>query len=300
MRRFLLALAVLVAVAPVAPVAHAQVVGEDDGAETDPDAGVAAPRSPPAPSGSVHTAIRPRVKLPEKDGMLLVPAGRFTMGSSDAAAPPNEKPTHPESVAAFWIDKTEITVGAYRVCVGAKKCAPPQRSSPLCTWTMGEDALPVSCVRYSDADQYCRYVGKRLLREAEWEYAARGMRPIRYPWGGSFSSCAAAATLINDATARACTGRAPSHVGVHAMGVSPFGVFDMTGNVEEWTADWYVEHVAPGAQPHSGASHVLRGGGWLSPPGLSKTTSRNWGSSVEAGPNVGFRCGRSESERAAK
>jgi formylglycine-generating enzyme required for sulfatase activity len=67
---------------------------------------------------------------------------------------------------------------------------------------------------------------------------------------------------------------------------------DMSGNVEEWVADYYVEHIAEGVAPRSGASRVLRGGGWLSPPSMARTTSRSWGSTLEAGPNVGFRCAR--------
>jgi formylglycine-generating enzyme required for sulfatase activity len=65
----------------------------------------------------------------------------------------------------------------------------------------------------------------------------------------------------------------------------------MSGNVEEWVADWYADSVSE-LSPRAGASHVLRGGGWLSIPSLARTTSRNWGSVREAGPNVGFRCAR--------
>ena len=67
----------------------------------------------------------------------------------------------------------------------------------------------------------------------------------------------------------------------------------MSGNVEEWVADWYADSVSE-LSPRAGASHVLRGGGWLTIPSLAKTTSRNWGSVREAGPNVGFRCARDE------
>jgi formylglycine-generating enzyme required for sulfatase activity len=81
-------------------------------------------------------------------------------------------------------------------------------------------------------------------------------------------------------------------VGAHPAGASVFGVLDLTGNVEEWTSDWYVESLGPGPAPRAGAAHVLRGGGWLSAPAVSRTTSRNWGSALEAGPNVGFRCVR--------
>jgi formylglycine-generating enzyme required for sulfatase activity len=81
-------------------------------------------------------------------------------------------------------------------------------------------------------------------------------------------------------------------VGSHPAGASVFGLQDMSGNVEEWTADWYVESLGPGPAPRAGAAHVLRGGGWLSQPTMSRTTSRNWGSALEAGPNVGFRCAK--------
>ncbi len=288
MRR-IVSLVVLGLLVAVAPAVRAQTPGEDDGAEVQ-DAG-----APPLASASASAASSAHVPPPkrvEKDGMVLVPGGRFTMGSSDPVAPPNEKPAHPENVGPFWLDKLEVTVGAYRACVNAKKCSPPRHASPLCTWDLGDDTLPISCVRFADADGYCRHVGKRLPHEVEWEHAARGANPIRYPWGGAASSCGTAATLLNDATGRSCTGRRPARVGSHPSLASPYGALDMTGNVEEWTADWYVEHVVPGATPHTGASHVLRGGGWLSAPGLSKTSSRNWGSALEAGPNVGFRCAK--------
>jgi formylglycine-generating enzyme required for sulfatase activity len=81
-------------------------------------------------------------------------------------------------------------------------------------------------------------------------------------------------------------------VGTHPIGRSPFGVDDMSGNLEEWVEDYFHIRVSVEGVPRAGASHVLRGGGFLSPPSQAKVTSRNWGSVLEAGPNVGFRCAR--------
>ncbi len=229
-----------------------------------------------------------------KDGMVRIPGGRFSMGSDDKKAPPNERPSRIVVVSPFWIDKTEVTVGAYRACVERGACARPARTSSSCTYDLGDPALPVSCVPWTSAQAYCIAMNKRLPREVEWELAARGTTPIKYPWGGSSAAgCGPAVTLASDGTQRSCGGKKPARVGTHPAGVSPYGVHDMSGNVEEWVADWYGETVSD-LSPRAGASHVLRGGGWLSQPSQAKTTSRNWGSTREMGPNVGFRCARDD------
>lgn len=249
------------------------------------------PDKPPAPpkSGVGYVRLPPVLK----DGMVRVPASKFTMGSNDKHAPPNERPARVIGVPTFWIDRTEVSVGAYRACVDGGKCERPARSSTTCTYDLGDALLPVSCVSWEMAKTYCSANAKRLPREVEWELAARGTYPVRYPWGGNGANCSAAVTLVHDGTQRSCGRKGPTRVGTHPGGVSPFGALDMSGNVEEWVADWYLE-TAPELSPRAGASHVLRGGGWLSIPSLSKTTSRNWGSVREAGPNVGFRCARDE------
>lgn len=246
--------------------------------------------TPPAPSAKAPVFQRQAAIL--KDGMLRIPGGRFTMGTSEKNAPANERPARSVAVNAFWIDRTEVTVGAYRACVERGACARPTRTSPACTFDLGDAQLPVSCVAWSSANAYCLAVGKRLPREIEWENAARGTTPIRYPWGAGHG-CGVAATLAGETTNRSCSGKRPSHVGAHLGGASPYGVLDMSGNVEEWVADWYADSVSE-LSPRAGASHVLRGGGWLSAPSLARTTSRNWGSVREAGPNVGFRCARDD------
>jgi formylglycine-generating enzyme required for sulfatase activity len=284
-----LAVVGLAALAPFARVAVAKPpppAAADDDAEDDdnPYASMSA-----APAHQV--AVAPRTAVPEKDGMLLLPGGHFTMGTADKTAPPNERPPHPATVGPFWIDRTEVTVGAYRACVDGHACQRPARSSPACTFDLGDPELPISCVRWTDAEAYCRSAGKRLPRETEWEFAARGLHGTRYPWG-TYPSCSYAATLLRESTGKPCTkdGR-PSRVGTHPLGASVWGVLDLSGNVEEWTSDWYAESFT-GASPRAGASHTLRGGGWLSAPSAARTTSRDWGSAVEAGPNIGFRCAK--------
>lgn len=249
------------------------------------------PAAPPPPKQKEPAARAPTVV---KDGMVRIPGGRFTMGSDDKKAPSHERPSRQVVVGSFWIDKTEVTVGAYKACVDRGACPRPQRSSASCTYDLGDPALPVSCVPWSSAETYCLAMSKRLPREVEWEFAARGSSPVRYPWGGSSAAgCGAAVTLATDATQRSCGGKKPARVGSRPGGASPFGVLDMSGNVEEWVFDWFGEAVSD-LSPRAGASHVLRGGGWLSQPSQAKTTSRNWGSAREAGPNVGFRCAKDD------
>jgi formylglycine-generating enzyme required for sulfatase activity len=233
---------------------------------------------------------RPQVVV--RDGMARLPGGRFVMGTSIQRAPSNERPARSLLVAPFWMDRTEVTVGAYRACVERGPCTRPAHASAACTFEAGDPDLPVSCVHWADADAFCRAAGKRLPSEPEWEYAARGPVSTVFPWG-TIASCQAAVTLINDMSGKSCLQR-PARVGTHPSGASIFGLQDMTGNVEEWTADWYVEQLGRGPAPRAGAAHVLRGGGWLSPPSMSHTTTRNWGSAVEAGPNVGFRCAKDD------
>jgi sulfatase modifying factor 1 len=296
--RLALAPLALVAFAALVPLARVAVAkpppgpsgNEDDGAEEDDNPYASASASAGAPHAPAPPA---RPTVPEKDGMLLLPGGRFTMGSADRATPPNEHPQHAVTVAPFWIDRTEVTVGAYRACVERHACARPAKSSATCTYDLDDPELPVSCVTWQDADSYCLYARKRLPTESEWEFAARGLHGGRYPWGGYATTCAFAVTLLREASGKLCVKGRPARVGSHPMGASVWGVLDLAGNVEEWTADWYAETYA-GSSPRAGASHTLRGGGWLSSPSGARTTSRDWGSSMEAGPNVGFRCVKGE------
>jgi formylglycine-generating enzyme required for sulfatase activity len=282
-----------VAVLALAPGARAIAPGRTQALPYDgdhEDSHAAGPSDNPYDEPSPQRPMLARISVPTRDGMVRLPGGRFTMGSSNPHAPINERPARAVTVAPFWMDRTEVTVGALRTCVDAHICARPARMSATCTYDANDRDLPVSCVHWDEAEAYCRFADKRLPTEVEWEYAARGPFRVSYPWGGA-AACANAVTLVYDQSARSCGAR-PARVGSHPGGASVFGVEDLSGNVEEWTADWYAESLGPGPGPRAGAAHVLRGGGWLSPPSLSRTTSRDWGSAMEAGPNVGFRCAK--------
>jgi formylglycine-generating enzyme required for sulfatase activity len=272
----------------LAPPARTQVPPSQDGEEENPE--------PPTfePPAEAEPLVQPQKPspVPRRADMLRLPGGTFHMGTSAARAPPNEKPRLTLTLPPFWLDRTEVSVGAYRTCVEQKRCARTPPTSTGCTYALGDPELPVTCVPWHLADAYCRAQGKRLPSEAEWEYAARGTLDAPYPWGGWRATCVHAVTLVRETTSVSCSGARPARIGTHPLGASVFGVLDMAGNVEEWTADFYVEVRTSAVPPRTGASHVLRGGGWMSPPSAARTTSRDWGSELEAGPNVGFRCAR--------
>ncbi len=189
---------------------------------------------------------------------VLVPGGTFTMGNDAPESAPDERPAHPVTLAAYCIDRTEVTVDRYAQCVTAGACRRAATALP-----QGE--TPVSGVDWSQADSFCRFVGGRLPTEAEWEFAARGTDGRAFPWGNDPpTDCTRMDWTVGG---ESCRGVGPSDVGRFPAGASPFGVLDMAGNVWEWTADWYTRTYAEGPQtqptgPAEGSARVTRGGGW--------------------------------------
>jgi len=163
----------------------------------------------------------------EQDGMMHVPAGTFSMGGGPV--------TH-VTLSALWIDKTEVTVEAYRSCVDAQACTRPA-PGPNGNWQLaGREKHPVNGVDWWQAQAYCGWVGKRLPTEAEWEYAARGLDFRWYPWG-------------SDKPSAGSISRGTMPVGSLPLDVSPFGVVDMAGNVSEWVADVWGDQLPTGKNP---------------------------------------------------
>lgn len=182
--------------------------------------------------------------------MLYVPAGEFTMGYGEGLQ--DQRPSHTVYLDAYWIDKTEVTMGQYALCVGAGKCRRPKGAQP------SEDS-PVVNGTWDDANSYCAFVGAPLPTEAEWEKAARGTDERMYPWGSEMDKARLALFTWDN--------RMPA-VGLHSDGASPYGVLDMAGGAFEWTADWYAPSYYSQSPkenptgPRSGKQHVIRGGWW--------------------------------------
>lgn len=245
------------------------------------------PGSAPATGLAVDAAGVP-------EGMVLVPGGRFRMGCDDAIDGPcaeAERPSRLVHVAPLFLDRTEVTVAAYRQCVEAEACTPAVAGDE-CNWGEADrDAFPVNCVTWYQAAEFCAWAGKRLPTEAEWERAARGDDGRPFPWG-DVAPDADGLFRANwgEGLARQLWARdrwefdAP--VGRFPEGAGPYGTLDQAGNVGEWVADAFKE---PGGDG-SGDERVVRGGSFREYARRMKTFARDWHGAGRFFSHVGFRC----------
>jgi len=212
----------------------------------------------------------------EHDVMVLIPAGKFTMGSSaedeklGIIVGNNEQPRHEVKLKAFYIDIYEVTNLQYQRFIDATDNKTPYDYKDR-KYPEGEGYLPVSHIDWYDANAYCKWVGKRLPTEAEWEKAARGTDARIYPWGDEYD--------LNKLNTREWNKRKVERVtvGSFSEGVSPYGVFDMAGSVWEWTEDWYAPYLGNTMKStnYGEKLKVARGGGWNSEGhDLARTATR--------------------------
>ncbi len=224
--------------------------------------------------------------------MILVPAGTFTMGNGSSDAP-----IHKVYLDDYYIDKYDVTNLLYKACVAAGGCAQPHSLSSA---THSDyyansqyDNYPVINVDWNQAKAYCAWRGSDLPSEAQWEKAARGTDGRTYPWGEGIDTTFAnySDSKIGDTTA----------VGSYEKGKSPYGVYDMAGNVWQWVNDWYDanyyrtlgDNASNPQGPSSGQYRVLRGGSWGADNDLIRSALRSWYDPSNSNVNVGFRCSRS-------
>ncbi len=255
-------------------------------------------------------------EAPAPEGMVLIPAGAFQMGSDAAEAGRYEKPVHSVYVDAFYIDAYEVTNAKFAAFLNAKgKHAQGERAwldigdgderieyvDMVYRVIAGYEDHPVTEVTWYGAMAYAAWAGKRLPTEAEWEKAARGgLEGQKYPWGDTIDTgLANYNSHIKDTTA----------VGTYAA--NAYGLYDMSGNVWEWCLDEYnlgFYAISPSQNPVSGAdsiavilgnyagshaSRVLRGGAWNKVPQAVRVAIRSTSAPACTSGNLGFRCAKS-------
>lgn len=273
-----------------------------------------------------HTGEIVSLQPPPGD-RVLIPAGAFLQGSTaderqvavrmcltegggalcGLAAFADEAPARRVRLAAYRMDRTEVTTLAYERCVRAGVCA-PSRVAPDDARFRRPD-VPVVGVSFHDAEIYCAWTGGRLPTEAEWERAARGADGRRFPWGNGWNPHLANHAEIGELRSRELDGfRYLAPVGSFPAARSPFGLDDVAGNVYEWVLDHYAEYtlpagantaseegVAPGLVyaprgPAAGPDRVVRGGSWRTPGVWTRAAARQRQPEGARELDVGFRC----------
>lgn len=262
----------------------------------------------------------PEISVNAKDGLryVYIPPGTFRMGCSDGDGDclAREKPSHEVRITrGFWMGQTDVTTGAYKKYARATGKAMPDEPVAIGNrnlnphWSM--DSVPMTRVAWAEARDYCAWSGTRLPTEAEWEYAARaGTTGPRYGelndiawWGSNSGDTPIDADEIrksdkaNFGQRMVESGGRPHDAGLKRP--NAFQLYDMLGNVWQWTADWYKSpyESSSGAEtdpqgPVTGELRVLRGGSWGSHSGDVRVSTRLGGQLLVHSVDFGFRCVR--------
>src|SRR6202048_149526 len=246
-----------------------------------------------------ESALRPKAEFKECTDcptMIVVPAGTFTMGSPNRTNPPYEPPQHRVEIAKpFAVAKFALTFDEWDACVAQNGCVAVTNESG---W--GRGARRVINVSWDDAQHYVTWLrlltGKlyRLLTEAEFEYAARGGTQTNYPWGDDIGEA--------NANCNGCGSQWDNKqtAPVGSFAANGFGLYDMVGNVWEWTEDCW--HGSYQGAPTDGSAWIAggdcsnrinRGGSWVNTPQNLRSAYRNGSKPVSRGDYLGFRVGRS-------
>jgi formylglycine-generating enzyme required for sulfatase activity len=275
------------------------------------------PVSPdPANTPPENTATPAAVIAAIERAMIPLPAGTFRMGSDDKDedASDREKPAHDVTLRAFWMGRTEVTIAQYLIFCDETKANYPEWLEPGNKYhieTGSNDYYkqkgmsrenknhPVTGVSWDDAVAYCRWLSQktgknyRLPTEAEWEYAARGGPKWTdgYKYAGSNN--------IDEVAWYSSNAGSQTHA-VAGKRANQLGLYDMSGNVWEWCADWYGSDYYKTSPkdnptgPTSGSNRVQRGGSWLLDPQVCRVAYRDYSTPDYRNSSIGFRLLRAE------
>lgn len=271
---------------------------------------------------------QPKAELTGTDGsrMLLIRKGEFQMGGRIEELEPlgrlrghlnyeAERPLHRVSLSSFYLDEREVTnaqYGRFLAAVdssGDRSVDHPDQPAGLShrqqyvTPEMLADQQPAVGVSWFDAYAYCRWAGKRLPTEAEWEFAARGRDGVyrAYPWGNEAPSADGIfrANYAAEGGADRDGFRFAAPVGSFPDGVSPFGILDMSGNAEEWVRDWWdvnYYRTTDGAKdpqgPDKGRLRVIKGGSYGTDATHIRIATRLYGPPGAKTELQGIRCAK--------
>jgi formylglycine-generating enzyme required for sulfatase activity len=234
-------------------------------------------KSNPFSSASINPSTLPTIlNKQDKTLMILINAGKYFSGKEkniSARGALEQRNSNSKYIAAFYIDRTEITVTQFRKYQ-------PKYDEKL--FTNGKDCpnCPAMGINWIHASKYCLSAGKRLPLEVEWEAAARGVSKFSYPWGDTFQP--SRANLFGEKDGHLFS--AP--VGSFQSGASASGVMDMAGNVWEWVDNKKSERPLPNLR-------VVKGGGWTSDKEQARISFRNHVDLKMKNPTFGFRCAKS-------
>lgn len=252
---------------------------------------------------SVKSEARPVAsKLPAQDfsmyktktgdegrDMVQIPEGPFTMGSNEGD--PDEAPEHQVYLKGFYLDQKEVTQEEYlRFAKMTKRPIPRIEVFDDDQSKVLQPQLAAMSVSWDEAAAYCKWAGKRLPTEAEWEKAGRGESKKRYPWGNEFVTNAANVDGSEDGY------KYLAPPGSFDAGRSPYGLYDMTGNVAEWVEDSYSEHYYKKSPfrdpkgPENADLKVVRGGSWRETEHNARLSKRFAAKHWRTDVTIGIRC----------
>jgi len=247
------------------------------------DAAGTAPDTPKEAGSTAAGATKGDSTCPES--MESIPGGVTWIGANPHIYAPEEGPRFKTRLASFCLDRTEVTLGDWKACVAAGKCTQAGGRAATCNAHHPErDDHPVNCVDYKQSEAYCAWKGARLPTEFEWEYAAHGGdRQLKYPWGNA------------PPDGNTCW-KQPGTCPVKSYKAGVFGLFDMSGNVWEWTSSDFGPYPFP-PLPGTATLKVYRGGSWSRRfEKWMHLGLRNRFSEGESGSHLGLRCAKSLSD----